>query len=319
MPNAAAPIPSVGQSVYFTPDCGILDPRVGPEQTALYGALKSGFAAQVGYSSTAAGWSKDVIVERWLLPKTDGFVNHAVLHRLVVMVGSSETFVQWDDDGCRGEGLHGPGTISLMPYGLTSRTCWRSPLNIVTLEFSPTLMGRLLDERDAPNFSEQLVPRRAVFDPVAHKLALRILAELATPTERLYGEMLCLAFAAHVLDAHGRARVNSAKGRLSIVQARRVLDYMHSHMDGSLSVSALAAVAGLSEAHFARAFRATFNEPPHKLALRWRLERAARLIRTKNANLAEVAVAAGFCDQAHFTNAMRRHYGQPPGALLKSV
>lgn len=313
------PFSIVGQPVYFTPDRGISDPRVGPEKTALYGALKPKFAAQIGYSSTAAGWSEDVVVERWLLPSTDAFENQAVRHRLVVGVGSSQTLVQWNDDGRKGEALHGPGTISLMPHGLTSRTCWTSSLNIVTLEFSPALMCRLLEERDGRSYSEQLVRRRAFPDPVAHDLALRIIAELSTPTELLYGEMLCLAFAVHVLRAHGRNRVNSVRGCLSIVQARRVLDYMRSNMDASLSVSALARVGGLSDAHFARAFRATFNEPPHKLNLRWRLERAARLIRKESATLAEAAVSAGFCDQAHFTNAMRRHFGQTPAMLLKHL
>jgi AraC family transcriptional regulator len=92
---------------------------------------------------------------------------------------------------------------------------------------------------------------------------------------------------------------------------------MQENLDGRLSVSALAHLAGLSEAHFARAFRATFNEPPHRLVLRWRMERAARLIRLEGLSLAEAAAASGFCDQSHFTNAVRRHYGKSPGSLLR--
>jgi excisionase family DNA binding protein len=93
---------------------------------------------------------------------------------------------------------------------------------------------------------------------------------------------------------------------------------MHANLDARLSVSALAKVAGLSDAHFARAFRATSGEPPHKLVLRWRLERAAKLVAGKGVSLAEAAVAVGFCDQAHFTNATRRQFGAPPASLLKN-
>lgn len=33
--------------------------------------------------------------------------------------------------------------------------------------------------------------------------------------------------------------------------------------------------------------------------------------------LTEAATVAGFCDQAHFTNAIRRHFGTIPRNLLK--
>lgn len=92
---------------------------------------------------------------------------------------------------------------------------------------------------------------------------------------------------------------------------------MHANLDKRLSIAALAREAGLSDAHFARAFRATFNEAPHRVILRWRLERAARLVTKRGCSLAEAATAAGFCDQAHFTNAMRRHFGESPGTLMR--
>jgi AraC family transcriptional regulator len=116
----------------------------------------------------------------------------------------------------------------------------------------------------------------------------------------------------------GTASSPSSKGRLPSIQARHVLDYVHANLDGRLSVSARANEAGLSDAYFARAFRAIFNEPPHRLILRWRLERATRLVRTQGVSLADAAIAAGFCDQAHFTNSMRRHFGMTPRSLFKS-
>ena len=84
-------------------------------------------------------------------------------------------------------------------------------------------------------------------------------------------------------------------------------------------MAALAAEAGLSDAHFARAFRTTFGEPPHRLVLRWRLERAERLIARAGLAPAEAALAAGFHDQSHLTNTMRRHLGTTPGARAAQV
>jgi AraC-like DNA-binding protein len=321
MLKIATPAQVDRQPVYFTPDRGICDPRIDADRTGLYHSLRQTLSNRIGYSSTAAGWSEDVVAERWSLPPMEGFQNLTLRHRFVVPVGLLPTYVRWDDDGCAGEGLTGPGLISLMPQGLTSRTCWTSDLNVVSLEFSSSLVNRVLDGQDSYGHSEQLVSCRNVPDAIAHDLARNIVAELAMPTERLYGEMLCLALVVHALRAYGHSSVDAVrfKGRLSPIQARRVLEYIRAHLDGSLSIPALAQESGLSDAHFARAFRATFNEPPHRLVLRWRLERSVRLIGLEGFSLADAAAAAGFCDQAHFANAIRRHFGQSPGKLLRQL
>jgi AraC family transcriptional regulator len=211
-----------------------------------------------------------------------------------------------------------PGAVNLMPRGLSNVTGWREPMQIASFEFSCTLIDRLLDGR-APAASEQLVYLRNAADRIAHDLARRVVAELRAPTATLYGEMLCLALAVHLLQRYGRAGIGAVKckGRLSPIQASRVLEYMRANLDCELSVSAIASVVAMSDAHFARTFCATFNEPPHRTVLRWRLERAIRVVAKNRYSLAEVALAVGFCDQAHFTNAMRRHFGIAPRNLMK--
>ena len=264
-------------------------------------------------------WRRRVVVERWSLPPNEVFNATMARHRLSVFVGSIPVFGTWNDDGGhQGEGTMAPGGIHLLPQGMTCRTRWSQTLEIASFEFRSSLIERLLDGR-APLPSEQFIPSRNVSDPIAYDLTRCILTELGAPTERLYGETLCVALAVHLLLGFGRTAVDAThqKGRLSSVQARRVLDYMHANLDGRLSVAELAREAGLSDAHFARAFRSTFNEPPHRLILRWRLERAIRLVSIQGLGLADAAIAVGFSDQAHFTHAMRRHFGVTPGSLLR--
>jgi AraC family transcriptional regulator len=178
------------------------------------------------------------------------------------------------------------------------------------------LMVRLLHGLAAAP-SEQIIWHRNVRAPTASDLTCRVVRELANPTEPVYGEMLCLAMTVHLLRQYRCTGLDALrfKARLSAVQTCLVLDYMHANLGGRLTVSVLAHEVGLSEAYFARAFHATFKKPPHRLVLRWRLERAARLVAKTGYSLAEAAMAAGFCDQAHLTNAMRRHFGKTPGNL----
>jgi AraC family transcriptional regulator len=49
-----------------------------------------------------------------------------------------------------------------------------------------------------------------------------------------------------------------------------------------------------------------------------RLERARRLLERPGAALSDVAVRAGFADQAHFTRLFKREFGVTPGAFVRS-
>jgi hypothetical protein len=84
-------------------------------------------------------------------------------------------------------------------------------------------------------------------------LTCRIIAELNAPTEQLFGKMLSVTLALHVLQRYGRSRIDTGIGaRLSSRKARRVLDYVHANLGGRIFVAALARVAEISDAHFAR-------------------------------------------------------------------
>lgn len=79
-----------------------------------------------------------------------------------------------------------------------------------------------------------------------------------------------------------------------------------------ISVSALSSVVGLSRAYFSHAFRRTVGWTPHAHVVRLRLERAMSLMAHTEAALIEVALAAGFADQSHFSRSFRRQTGITP-------
>ena len=76
----------------------------------------------------------------------------------------------------------------------------------------------------------------------------------------------------------------------------------------------LARAAGLSRAHFSRAFRAAFGESPHAYLLTRRLERAAALLRTTDRSVADICFSVGLKSVGSFTSSFARVYGAPPAA-----
>jgi AraC family transcriptional regulator len=79
-----------------------------------------------------------------------------------------------------------------------------------------------------------------------------------------------------------------------------------------LPTSTLAAIARLSEFHFARAFKQSFGMPPHRYLIERRLDVAAELIRTTERRMSQIATDVGFFDQSHFTRLFVRKMGETP-------
>ncbi|KRR22571.1 hypothetical protein CQ13_28590 [Bradyrhizobium retamae] len=95
-------------------------------------------------------------------------------------------------------------------------------------------------------------------------------------------------------------------------QRQRVITHVDVNLDGAIRVKDLSEIARLSPAHFSRAFKRSFGEPPHAYIVRCRLERAMHLMLTTDYALTEIALACGFTDQAHLSNLFRQHIGGTP-------
>jgi AraC-like DNA-binding protein len=103
-----------------------------------------------------------------------------------------------------------------------------------------------------------------------------------------------------------------SRGGLSPTVTRRVCDYIEGHLDEKVRLDGLAALAGLSTDHFARAFHQSVGMPPHTYLLRRRLEHVEHMLRETHAPLSEIALATGFSDQSHLARHLRRWAGMSP-------
>jgi AraC-like DNA-binding protein len=101
-------------------------------------------------------------------------------------------------------------------------------------------------------------------------------------------------------------------GALAGWQIARVRAFIEQNLHGNIGARDLSAVAQLSVAHFSRSFKEAFGEPPHAYVIQRRLERACHLMITTSESLSEIALSAGFSDQAHLCRRFQRAFGQSP-------
>ena len=109
------------------------------------------------------------------------------------------------------------------------------------------------------------------------------------------------------------ARRSHLRGGLSPAALRRVQVFVEGNLDRTIRIADLAARAGLSIFHFARAFKASAGITPRAFVEQRRLERARHLIDESEQSLAAIAVASGFGTQSRLTSTLKRRTGFTPG------
>jgi AraC-like DNA-binding protein len=120
-----------------------------------------------------------------------------------------------------------------------------------------------------------------------------------------------------LLDAAILARLAAgdaidAAGAREIAWAVRQLQRSH----GQLSIAALAAEIGCSRKHLAAGFREHVGIAPKSVARILRFRRVLELVEATPARWSAIAQAAGYFDQAHFSNDFRQLTGRSPGAYM---
>jgi AraC family transcriptional regulator len=86
-----------------------------------------------------------------------------------------------------------------------------------------------------------------------------------------------------------------------------------------LALADLAKMVNVHQVHLAREYRRYYNCTIGEQIRRLRVEYACEQISSTDLSLAEIALAAGFSDQSHFTVSFKQQIGTAPSAYRKAV
>jgi AraC-like DNA-binding protein len=152
------------------------------------------------------------------------------------------------------------------------------------------------------------VPHPVVSSPA---LAAAIRAAFQEGREPLASDDIILRLAEGLLAADPASGPAHALLHLDVVAIERARHFLDAEMSRVVRSWELEAVSGLSRFDLARQFRAVLGTSPYRYSLMRRLE-AARAQLGQQRPLVEVALEAGFADQAHFTRMFTAAFGISP-------
>ena len=89
-------------------------------------------------------------------------------------------------------------------------------------------------------------------------------------------------------------------------------EFLHARFADNLTVAEVAQAVGVHPVHLAAEFRRFFGSAPGEYVRRLRVDYACRALSGTGAPLIDIALAAGFSSQSHFTTTFKRRTGMTP-------
>jgi AraC family transcriptional regulator len=194
--------------------------------------------------------------------------------------------------------------------------------NVLLLALDPAFMSRVAEGLELDSDRIELVEQRRATDPTLRHIALALRAGVQSgdALDRMYGEGLSTALAAHLLREYGATvlRPKSQYGGLTRAKLVRAVECIQDQLDADLTVFGIAQAVGMSPYYFTRLFKESTGQSPHQYVVEARVRRAKELLTTGKFTISEAAHHVGFVDQSHLTRHFKRVFGLPPKRLLES-
>lgn len=232
---------------------------------------------------------------------------------LVTLQGGARQLEVATDCGHRYRGLDSAGGVSFVPANCERRVQMRdAELDWASIALRPELFTGL-GESD-----ESLPAQIAPFSNANDTFVAALVGELVRlhdahgRLDRTYCETMSHALVSYLASRYGHRATELRTWKLSRWRVRRIVEYVDAHLGCEIAIADLARLVGVSPGHLHRAFRATLGMTPLAYIHQKRIERAASILASEDASIAEVAVRVGYLSAGHFSRTFRRLTGIHP-------
>jgi len=100
---------------------------------------------------------------------------------------------------------------------------------------------------------------------------------------------------------------------------KQVIEILHARFLDDLSLSVISQAVDVHPVHLCREFRHHYHSTVGDYIRKLRIDYACQQMLNPDISLAEIASAAGFADQSHFTRTFKRVVGLPPASFRSNL
>lgn len=108
-----------------------------------------------------------------------------------------------------------------------------------------------------------------------------------------------------------KARVPKGS-KLRDFYVHEALSYIEYNFRNNISVEDIASACGLNRSYFGKIFKDVIGETPQEFILKYRMIKAAELLKLSRLSIGDVGAAIGYDNPLHFSRAFKKIYGSSP-------
>lgn len=209
-----------------------------------------------------------------------------------------------------------PGSISIIEPGVIheNRPCQEKRRHLKSFYFTPQFLAKMA-EQIGDGETLPALPTTIITDKRLWRDASRLHDALFHPLSILQSEVGILSLfnrlftSCRLLPSLGLVKDDNRKVAVAI-------EYFVANLHRQFHLAEVAHLAGCTDFHLIRLFRAIKGVSPHTYLVQLRLEHARKLL-LAGFTIVDAALQSGFSDQSHLTRFFRERFGLTPGQYRK--
>ena len=251
---------------------------------------------------------------------TDWRINEST-HSIIVHLGGRMDHLETELDGAGGSsGGALPGEIWTVPAGRSYASHARGKvIEYAVLRLQPAAADKVQDTCHGLRNIKAVAGVRNDFLHHATLQLVQVMREsddVSAMLAEALGQTISLNVLRSLAPDGPMARTREAGGPVFNGRICRALrDYILDRLEERLSLSELAALAGLTTHHFLIAFRKAFGNSPGQYIIQQRLRAAQRLLLHSRKDITTIALECGFSSHSHLSASFTKAFGCPPSVF----
>jgi AraC family transcriptional regulator len=248
----------------------------------------------------------------------DSYEHEAVPDILIGLLTDGD--VAWRSAALGRHGIFRHGFAAVIPAGTRLRMAPARPLTATTLHISPERANCIFAIDDGSRLLTQASLRIGWNNPLVSSSLAALADEIRQPSMKgslFLDSVIALVLHQALYAPSGDGNLAEQK-RLSATTLRVIENHVRDRLDEPIGLQDLSQMAGLSQFHFSKVFKAQTGLTPHQYVVRERIARAKTLLSDRQRSITEIALAVGFSSHSHFSSVFRAYVGVPPRTFRQS-